>query len=105
VSVEITIWAVFDFLHFVFADLDQRLRDGGQLGGRRVEDDAVVKDPLRSSQEGLRRAVPLLLDVLFHRTLKMFLYILFMISICFEKEDQLLKSKPKEVQLQKNVNK
>jgi hypothetical protein len=94
VSIEITIWAVFDFLHFVFADFDQRLRDGGQLGGRRVEDDAVVKDPLRGSQEGLRRAVPLLLDVLFHRTLKNISYILHIRSLCSEIEDQQIKSKP-----------
>jgi len=50
----------------MLADFDQRLGDGGQLGGRRVEDDAVVEDPLCGRQKRLRRAEPLLLDVLLH---------------------------------------
>lgn len=65
--VHVAVRAVLDLLHLVLADLDQGLGHAGQLGSRGVEDDAVVQDPLAVSQEGLRRAVLLLLQVLLDR--------------------------------------
>ena len=50
----------------MLAHFHQRLGNRGQLGGRRVEDDAVVEDPLGSCKESLRGSVSLLLDVLLH---------------------------------------
>ena len=67
VSVKITVRTVFDLLHFMFAHLHQGLGDRRQLRRHRVENDAIVEDPLGRGQKCLRRAVPLFLYVLLHR--------------------------------------
>jgi hypothetical protein len=66
VRVEIAIRTVLDLLHLVLADLDERLGDAGEAAGGRVENDAVVEDPLAVGQHRLRAPVLLPPDVALH---------------------------------------
>jgi hypothetical protein len=65
--VEIAVRTVLDLLHLVLADLDEGLGDVGEAAGGRVEDDAVVEDPLAVGQHRLRAPVLLPPDVALHR--------------------------------------
>jgi hypothetical protein len=67
VRVEIAVRTVLDLLHLVLADLDEGLGDAGEPAGGRVEDDAVVEDPLAVGQHRLRAPVLLTPDVALHR--------------------------------------
>merc|ERR1719422_480973 len=66
VSVQIAVWAVLNFLELVLAHLDQSLCNTRQLAGRRVENDAVVKNPFTIGEHRLRAAILLSTDVSLH---------------------------------------
>lgn len=65
-SIQVAVRTVLYLLHFMFAHLDYVLGNAGQFTHWRVEDDAVVEDPLAVSQHRLRAAVLLPPDVPLH---------------------------------------
>ena len=66
-SIQVTIRAIFNLLHFMLANFDQRFGNGGEFGGRGIKNDAIVQNPFNVCQKGLGGSVLFPFDILLDR--------------------------------------